>query len=482
MWTIEEAVLRAKKEGSSALRAELETRVQALDPKVGAYLNTDPLVPSPEPLRSAPFYGLPISLKDNICVKDWETTCSSEILLGHIPPYDATVVEKLKKNGAYIFRKCDMDEFAFGSSSENSAFNLKSSRLKKKFKTGPVSNPWDLTCVPGGSSGGSAACVAAQEAVCALGSDTGGSIRQPAALSGIVGLKPTYGRVSRYGLIAFGSSLDQIGPLTHTVKDAALLLELIAGHDPKDSTSINVPVPRYSRELEGGVKGLRIGIPEEYFVPGLDPEVKEKVLQAAEQFKKLGAQVRSIRLPHTKYAVPVYYVVATAEASSNLARFDGVEYGIRAAGDNLSDMYRNTREKGFGTEAKRRIILGTFVLSSGYYDAYYLKAQKVRTLFKQDHERAFQEADLILGPTSPTTAFKAGAKTADPLSMYLSDIYTISANLTGLPAISVPCGFDSKGLPIGLQLTAKAFEESLLLRAAHTYEQSTDFHTKRPKI
>ncbi len=482
MFTIEEALQRTKKEGWASLRKELETRVQAIDAKVGAYLNTQPLTPTPEPLKSAPFYGLPVSLKDNICVKDWETTCSSEMLLGHIPPYDATVVEKLKKKGAYIFRKCDMDEFAFGSSSENSAFNLKSSRLKKKFKSGPVSNPWDLARVPGGSSGGSAACVAAGEAVCSLGSDTGGSIRQPAALCGIVGVKPTYGRVSRYGLIAFGSSLDQIGTFARTVKDAALLLELIAGHDEKDSTSIRVPVPHYPQELEGGVKGLRIGIPEEYFVEGLDPAVRSSVMQAAEQFKKLGATVKSIRLPHTKYAISVYYVVATAEASSNLARFDGVEYGIRAEGKNLREMYRNTREQGFGAEAKRRIILGTFVLSSGYYDAYYLKAQKVRTLFKQDHENAFKEVDLILGPTSPTTAFKAGEKMTDPLSMYLSDIYTISANLTGLPAISIPCGFDSKGLPIGMQITAPAFQESLMFRAAHTYEQSADFHKKRPAL
>jgi aspartyl-tRNA(Asn)/glutamyl-tRNA(Gln) amidotransferase subunit A len=282
--------------------------------------------------------------------------------------------------------------------------------------------------------------------------------------------------------VAFGSSLDQIGPLTRTVKDAAILLELIAGYDEKDSTSIQVPVPEYSKELEGGVKGLRIGIPEEYFIEGLDPEVREKVLAAADQFKKLGAEVKKIRLPHSRYAVAVYYIVATAEASSNLARFDGVQYGIRVPAANIVNMYRDTREKGFGREPKRRIILGTFVLSSGYYDAYYLKAQKVRTLFKQDHEKAFKEVDVILGPTSPSTAFKIGEKMTDPLTMYLSDIYTISANLTGLPAISIPCGFDSKGLPIGLQLTADAFQETRLFRAAHTYEQSTDFHTKRPKL
>ena len=456
--------------------------MKEVDSKVGAYLKTSSLKPLSEPDKSRPFYGLPISLKDNMCVRDWETTCSSKILLNYIPPYNATVVEKLNEAGAYIFRKCDLDEFAFGSSCENSAFSLKSDRLNKKFKSGPTVNPWDLERVPGGSSGGSVSAVAAGEAVCALGSDTGGSIRQPAALTGVVGLKPTYGRVSRYGLIAFGSSLDQIGPITKTVKDSAILLELIAGFDEKDSTSVNVPVPKYSQELEGGVKGLRIGIPEEYFVEGLNEEVKVKVLAAADQFKKLGAEIKSIRLPQTSYAVSVYYVVATAEASSNLARFDGVRYGNRVPTNDLSELYQQTREKGFGPEAKRRIILGTFVLSSGYYDAYYLKAQRVRTLFKQDYEKAFQAVDLILSPTSPTTAFKLGERTAKPLEMYLSDIYTISANLTGLPAISIPCGFDSRGLPIGLQLTANVFEESLLLRASHTYEQNTDFHTKHPNL
>jgi aspartyl-tRNA(Asn)/glutamyl-tRNA(Gln) amidotransferase subunit A len=479
---IDEAVALSKKEGYESLRELLQARVDAVDPKVGAYINTAPLTPTPEPDKALPLSGLPVSLKDNMCVHDWETTCSSEILLGFIPPYSATVVEKLKAKGAVIFKKCDMDEFAFGSSCENSAFNKKKDSLKKKIKAGACVNPWDLERVPGGSSGGSAACVAAGEAICSLGSDTGGSIRQPAALCGIVGLKPTYGRVSRYGLIAFGSSLDQIGPLTKTVKDSAILLEAIAGFDPKDSTSVDTPVPNYVSELEGGVKGLRIGVPEEYFIEGLNEEVKAKVMAAIEHYKSLGAEIKPIKLPHTKYAVAVYYLVATAEASSNLARFDGVQYGIREHAENIYEMYQKTRQKGFGDEVKRRIILGTFALSSGYYDAYYLKAQKVRTLFKQDYEKAFKEVDVIISPTSPTTAFKVGEKQEDPLSMYLSDIYTISANLTGLPAISIPCGFDSKGLPIGLQLTAPAFEEGVMLRAAHTYEQSTDHHTKKPAL
>jgi len=475
---IEDAVKLSKEKGWGSLRTALEERVEKIDPKIGAYLSTAPLCSIKEPDVQSPFYGLPVSLKDNMCTEDWETTCASEILFGFIPPYNATVVEKLIAKGAYIFKKCDLDEFAFGSSCENSVFGIKGESFGKKYKAGRTANPWDLERVPGGSSGGSAASVAAGEAICALGSDTGGSIRQPAALTGIVGLKPTYGRVSRYGLIAFGSSLDQIGPFTKTVRDAALLLEMIAGYDKKDSTSINVPVPQYSKELEGGIKGLRVGVPKEFFVEGLDKEVEQKIIEAIEQLKKLGAKIQDINLPHTQYAVPVYYVVATAEASSNLARFDGVEYGKRAASNDILDLYRKTRQAGFGREAKRRIILGTFVLSSGYYDAYYLKAQRVRTLFKQDYENAFKEVDLILSPTSPTTAFKAGERLTDPLAMYLSDIYTISANLTGLPAISVPCGFDSKGLPVGLQLTANAFQESLLLKAAHTYEQSTDFHTK----
>lgn len=369
-----------------------------------------------------------------------------------------------------------MDEFAFGSSCETSCY-------------GPTHNPWNLDYVPGGSSGGSAAAVAGNLAITALGSDTGGSIRQPASFCGVVGLKPTYGRVSRYGLIAFGSSLDQIGPITKTVEDAAMILNVIAGHDEADSTSANVPVPDYTGFLGKDVKGLKIGLPKEYFVKGLDPEVERSIKAAVQVFQDLGASVAEINLPHMKYAVAVYYIVAVAEASSNLGRFDGVQYGLRAESQNLKDMYFETRDQGFGREAKRRILLGTFVLSAGYYDAYYLKGLKVRTLIKQDFDQAFQKVDVILGPTAPTPPFKIGEKMDDPLSMYLSDIYTISANLAGVPAISIPCGFTRAGsqnapteLPIGLQLTAKPFEEGTLFRAASAYESATKWYERRPKL
>jgi aspartyl-tRNA(Asn)/glutamyl-tRNA(Gln) amidotransferase subunit A len=367
-----------------------------------------------------------------------------------------------------------MDEFAFGSSTENSSF-------------GPTHNPWDLERVPGGSSGGSAAAVAADEAIMALGSDTGGSIRQPASFCGIVGLKPTYGRVSRYGLIAFGSSLDQIGPLTKDVQDNALLLNVIAGYDPNDSTSVDLPVPDYSKSLVNDVKGIKIGIPKEYFVEGMDREVKGAIEEAIKLLKNLGATCREISLPHTEYAVPVYYIVATAEASSNLARFDGVQYGYRTPNAelrtrNLIDMYRKTRGEGFGPEAKRRIILGTYALSSGYYEAYYLRALKVRTLIKKDFDEVFKECDCIITPTSPTPAFKIAEKISDPLKMYLSDIYTISANLAGIPGISLPCGFTKNNLPIGLQILAKPFNEEMLFRVAHTYEQNTEWHKIKPKL
>ena len=412
--------------------------------------------------------GIPVAIKDNICVKGEETTCASNILKGFRPPYDATVIRKLKDAGAVLMGKTNMDEFAFGSSCETSCY-------------GPTRNPWDIERIPGGSRGGSAAAVAADETILALGSDTGGSIRQPASMCGVVGLKPTYGRVSRYGLIAFASSLDQIGPITKDVEDSALLLSVIAGHDEMDSTSVDVPVPDYKKALVKDVKDLRIGVPKEYFVKGIVPQVSSAIKKAIELFKGLGARITEISLPHTEYALSAYYIVAPAEASSNLARFDGVQYGFRAEGsENLIDMYIRTRSQGFGNEAKRRILLGTYVLSSGYYEAYYLKAQKVRTKIKEDFDAAFRMVDCVITPTSPTAAFKIGERLEDPLSMYLSDIYTIPVNLAGLPAISVPCGFTMDNLPIGLQIIGKPFDEETIFRAAYTYEQSTEWHTRTP--
>ncbi|MDP2941005.1 MAG: Asp-tRNA(Asn)/Glu-tRNA(Gln) amidotransferase subunit GatA [Candidatus Omnitrophota bacterium] len=471
--------------------ASLKQRIEDVDSKVRAYVRLpqsvssgrepiNPCLPLPAGQAGAGRdnrepTGLPVSVKDNICTAGLNTECCSKILQGFKPPYDATVIRKLKQAGLAILEaKTNMDEFAFGSSTENSFF-------------GPTHNPWNLECVPGGSSGGSAAAVAADEAVWALGSDTGGSIRQPAAFCGVVGLKPTYGRVSRYGLIAFASSLDQIGPITKDVTDSARLLNLIAGFDALDSTSVDIAVPDYTRALANNVKGIKIGIPAEYFIAGLDPEVKEIVNAAIEKLKTLGARVSAVSLPHTEYAVPVYYIVATAEASSNLARFDGVQYGFRGQGSGdrgqgLIDMYKQTRGEAFGEEAKRRVILGTFALSHGYYDAYYLRALKVRTLIKQDFDRVFSEYDCIVTPTSPTPAFKIGEKTQDPLKMYLSDIYTISANLAGIPAISLPCGFTKQGLPVGLQILAKPFAEEMLFRVAYTYEQNTEWHKLKPKI
>jgi aspartyl-tRNA(Asn)/glutamyl-tRNA(Gln) amidotransferase subunit A len=414
--------------------------------------------------------GIPVSIKDNICVKDELTTCGSKILEGFKSPYDATVIEKLKGAGAVLLGKTNMDEFAFGSSCETSYY-------------GPTYNPWDTSRIPGGSSGGSAASVAADETIMALGSDTGGSIRQPASLCGVVGLKPTYGRVSRYGLIAFASSLDQIGPITKSVEDAAILLNVIAGYDERDSTSVNMEVPDYTKSLAKDVKGLKIGIPKEYFVEGLDSEVKKAVVDALGILKDMGADTIEISLAHTEYALSVYYILAPAEASSNLARFDGVQYGFRVKDpENLIELYKKTRSMGFGREAKRRIILGTYSLSSGYYDAYYLKALKVRTLIKKDFDEAFKICDCVITPTSPTCAFKLGEKLNNPLDMYLSDIFTIPANLAGLPALSVPCGFNREGLPIGLQIIGKPFNEELLFRVAYTFEQSTEFHKKKPNL
>jgi aspartyl-tRNA(Asn)/glutamyl-tRNA(Gln) amidotransferase subunit A len=414
--------------------------------------------------------GIPLAIKDNICMQGAEVTCSSKILGGFYAPYDATVIERLKAEGAVLIPRVNMDEFAFGSSTENSAF-------------GPTRNPWNLDCVPGGSSGGSAAAVAASLAMAALGSDTGGSIRQPAAFCGVVGLKPTYGRVSRYGLIAFASSLDQIGPLAKDVRDAAILLSVIAGHDPRDSTAAPKAVPDYVAGLERPVKGLRMGVPQEYLGEGLQPAVRAAIEQALQVFEKAGMTVEPVNLPHTPYAVATYYIVATAEASSNLSRYDGVKYGYRdpSAGD-LREMYSRTREQGFGNEVKRRVLLGTYVLSHGYYDAYYLKGLKVRTLIKRDFDRAFERCDVLLTPTAPTTAFRIGAKADDPLQMYLSDICTISANLAGVPAVSIPGGFSEDGLPIGLQLLAAPFQEEVLLRAAYAFEQATPWHTRRPTL
>lgn len=414
--------------------------------------------------------GVPIAIKDVLCTKGIPTTCSSKMLQNFIPPYDAHVIEKLKAADAILIGKTNMDEFAMGSSTENSAYKT-------------TRNPWDLERIPGGSSGGSAAAVAACEAACSLGTDTGGSIRQPASLCGIVGIKPTYGRISRYGLIAFASSLDQVGPFTHDVTDNALIMEVISGHDHRDSTSVDAPVPEYTKTLNTPVKGLTIGVAKEYFGDGLDPEVEAAVKQSLKEYEKLGATIKEVSLPHSKYAVAVYYIVATAEASSNLARFDGMHYGHRTKGKNdLIATYSKSRAEGFGKEVQRRIMLGTYALSSGYADKYYHQALKVRRLIKNDFDKAFEGCDVVMGPTAPTPAFKLGEKTADPLSMYLSDIYTISCNLAGIAGISIPCGFTKSGLPIGLQIQAPPFEEEKMLRVARMYEAATDWHTKRPKL
>jgi len=418
---------------------------------------------------SGPLLGIPIAIKDNFLTKGLRTTCASKILGDFIPPYDATAIAKIRSAGAVIIGKTNLDEFAMGSSAENSGFF-------------PTRNPWNLERIPGGSSGGSAASVAADECTAALGTDTGGSIRQPAACCGIVGLKPTYGRVSRYGIIAFASSMDQVGPLTKDVRDSALLLEAIAGHDPADSTSVNSIVPRYSEMLADDIKQIRIGVPKEYFVSGVAAEVEYAVRKAIGELEKQGAVVEEISLPYTEYAVAVYYIIATAEASSNLARYDGMRYGYRANARDLLETYTDSRAAGFGPEVKRRIMLGTYVLSAGYYDAYYLKAQKVRTLIKQHFEEAFKKCDVIITPAAPTAAFRLGEKIQNPLQMYLSDICTIPINLAGLPALSLPCGFDKDGMPIGIQLIGKHFDEPTILRVAHQYEQSTLWHKQKPKL
>ncbi len=461
----------AKRELSATdLVEESLARIAAVDGKVRAFLTVDEegarehakrLDQVDNPVASfGPLAALPAGIKDNICTEGIKTTCASKLLANYQPIYSATVVEKLAKAGAITIGKTNMDEFAMGSSSENSGFY-------------PVHNPWDLTRVPGGSSGGSAAAVAAEEVYFALGSDTGGSIRQPASFCGIVGLKPTYGLVSRYGLVAFASSLDQIGPLTKSVEDAAYVLQAIAGHDPQDSTSANVEIPDYLSQLTGDIRGLRIAVPREMMGEGIEPGVCEQVQKAINQLEKLGAIIEEVSLPHIEYAVAAYYLLSPAEASSNLARFDGVRYGVRKEGENLIDLYMETRSQGFGDEVKSRIMLGTYALSSGYYDAYYLKAQKVRTLIRQDFERLFAKYDVIVGPTTPCVAYKIGENADSPLTMYLKDILTIPVNLAGLPAISVPCGL-SEGMPVGLQVIGKAFDESTVLRVAHAFEQVTE--------
>lgn len=454
-------------------------RIGEVDPKIGAFLNLceDDARAAAQALdkqlaeggERGLLFGLPAGIKDNMVTEGTLTTCASKFLSNYRGVYDATVIKRLKAAQSVTIGKLNMDEFAMGGSNENSAFK-------------PVFNPWNTEYVPGGSSGGSAAAVAAGEVYFALGSDTGGSIRQPAAYCGVVGLKPTYGLVSRFGLVAFASSLDQIGPITKNVEDAAYVLQAIAGHDPLDSTSLNTEVPDYLSALTGDVKGLRIAVPKEYFGSGIDPRVKEAVQNAIKVFEGLGAVCEEVSLPHSEYAVAVYYLIASSEASSNLARFDGVRYGVRTENaDNLIDLYRKSRSEGFGPEVKRRIMLGTYALSSGYYDAYYLKAQKVRTLIKQDFDRVFENYDVVIGPTAPTPAFKIGEQVGDPLTMYLNDILTIPVNLAGVPGISIPCGF-ADGLPVGLQIIGKALDESTVLRVAHAFEQNTQYHQQRPQL
>jgi len=473
-------LLRAGEISSLELTRALLERTERIDEAVRAYLTVFPEQALVDAERAdqrrreggdagLPLLGLPVAVKDVICVSGAPTTCGSRILEGFCPPYDATVIRKLRAAGAVLTGKTNADEFAMGSSTENSGY----------FTT---RNPWDLSRVPGGSSGGSAAAVAAGMVPLALGSDTGGSVRQPASLCGVVGLKPSYGRVSRYGLVAYASSLDQIGTLARDVTDAALLLSVIAGHDPCDSTSMPLEVPDYSASLVPNLKGMRIGIAREYMSDGAQPAVLHAVQAAIEQLGELGAEIREISLPHTEYALPTYYLVAPAECSANLARFDGVRYGLRVADTpDIWETYRETRERGFGPEVKRRIMLGTFALSAGYYDAFYLKAQKVRTLIKQDFDQAFEQVDVIVGPTSPTTAFEIGERIDDPLQMYLSDVYTLSCNLAGICGLSLPCGFDD-GLPIGLQVQGPAFREESIIRVAYAYEQATPWHCQHPTV
>ena len=482
--TISELVakLASGETSSRAITQACLEQIQRVDPKIRAFLSynaedalaqadaADKALTLGEKHSERPLLGIPIATKDVIAVKDQPLNCGSRILGKFVSPYDATVIQKLKGAGAIVFGRLNMDEFAMGSSTENSAFQV-------------TGNPWDTSRIPGGSSGGSAAAVVAGECIAALGSDTGGSVRQPAALSGCVGLKPSYGRVSRYGLVAFASSLDQIGCLTRTVRDSAMMLGVLSGVDHRDSTSVPQPVPNYSLGSTGDIKGLKLGLAKEYMVGGLDPEVKHAIDEAVKQFQRLGAEIVEVSLPHTDYAIATYYIIATAEASANLARFDGIRYGARVEGRDPIELYSKTRGAGFGPEVKRRILLGTYVLSSGYYDAYYLRAQKVRTLIRNDFLKAFEKADAIITPTSPTAAFKIGEKADDPLQMYLMDIFTISANLSGICGISIPCGFTtSPKLPIGLQLLGKPFNEQTILRIADTYQQTTSWHKEKPPL
>ena len=471
--------LKNKEFSAKDLTAALLDRIEQVDSSVHAYIT----VTSEQAMKAAQeadqrisrgdislLTGIPLAIKDVLCTQGVTTTCASKILENFVPFYDATAIAKLKEAGAVILGKVNMDEFAMGSSTENSCFD-------------PTRNPWDLDAIPGGSSGGSAAAVAADECIASLGTDTGGSIRQPASFCGVVGLKPTYGRVSRYGLVAFGSSLDQIGPVTKDVRDAALLLTAIAGYDHRDSTSVDVPVPDYTTFLNKDLKGVTIGVPQEYFIEGIDPEVETAVRDALKVMESLGASTVDISLPHTEYALPAYYLIAPAEASSNLARYEGVKYGFRSPEvDNLIAMYKKTRSQGFGPEVKRRIMLGTYALSAGYYDAYYKKASQVRTLIRHDFEKAYDRCDVIAAPVAPTPAFKIGERSEDPIQMYLTDVFTIPANLAGTPGISVPCGFSSTGLPIGLQIMAGSFQEGNVLHAAYAFEQATEWHLRKPEL
>jgi aspartyl-tRNA(Asn)/glutamyl-tRNA(Gln) amidotransferase subunit A len=463
-----------------ALTEAVLTRLAAVEERLHAYITVTPELARQQAAAAdeafahgevrSPLQGIPLAIKDNICTQGVRTTCASRILANFTPPYDATVIQCLRSAGAVFVGKANMDEFGMGSSSETSYF-------------GPTRNPWNLGYIPGGSSGGPAAAVAADTCIAALGSDTGGSIRQPAAMTGVTGLKPTYGRVSRFGLVAFASSLEQIGPLTKDVRDAALLLQVIAGHDVHDSTSGNASVPDYTQTLERGVQGLKLGVPREYFIAGMDAEVEQTVRAGMETLRELGAALVDVSLPHTRYAVATYYILANAEASSNLARYDGVRYGVRTTqATNLLDMYRRTRAEGFGAEVKRRIMLGTYALSAGYYDAYYKKAQQLRTLFRQDFHQAFTQCDALLAPVSPTAAFRLGERLDDPLQMYLADVFTIPVNLAGLPAMSIPCGLTRQQLPIGLQVIAPPFHETTLLQIAAAFEAATDFHTHKPPL
>ena len=485
-WTLKES-LKALQKGQVSSRELTEaclTRIEALQPHLHAFLALTPELARQQAAAAdrlwtiwrkdrhnpiPPLLGLPLAVKDVLCLADVPCTCGSHILENFVPPFDATAVARLKKAGVVTVGKTNTDEFAMGSSTENSAY-------------GATANPWDTSRVPGGSSGGSAAAVAARMIPAALGTDTGGSVRQPASFCGVTGIKPTYGRVSRYGLVAYGSSLDSVGALARTAEDVALLLQVMAGYDPKDSTSHDRPVPSFNFPDAADLHGLRIGVPEEYFIEGIQPQVEAAVRRAIAEMEALGAEVRPVSLPHTRYALPVYYLIAPAEASANLARFDGVRYGLRVPTDTLIDMYNQTRGAGFGPEVKRRIMLGTYALSAGYYDAYYGKAQKVRTLIQQDFVHVFETVDVIAAPVAPTTAFRLGEHSGDPLEMYLQDIFSLPANLAGVPGVALPVGFDSQGLPIGMQLMGPHFGEEVLLRTAHVYQQVTDWHLRKPAM